>query len=199
MHILTLSGRPGAGKSHTGRELVAKQGFLFLKSVTTRPPRIDKSGQVVEGEYVYVSNKEFEEMEENDEFLWTAEDPAQGYHYGTTKKSVTEALADERAPYVTILFWEKAAELFCHLKALGRESEVHLVFLSAHEDILRERVAKRDGLTPIAVERLKDSIPWPHQAINSKYPFRFVNSEGSPAETLDRVAQVFLRENNGKS
>ena len=87
--IFIISAPSGSGKSTLTNELRRIVSNLeFSISYTTRPPRgSEQSGR----EYYFVSQDEFKEMIERDEFLeW---EPVFGNYYGTAKRFLREAAA----------------------------------------------------------------------------------------------------------
>lgn len=86
-HLLVLSGPGGVGKSTIVKELKKHPEFFFSVSATTRSPR---PGEVDGEAYHFVSDGEFQEMIDRDEFLeWAS---FAGNKYGTPAAPVLKAL-----------------------------------------------------------------------------------------------------------
>jgi guanylate kinase len=84
--LLVLSGPSGAGKSTVIHQLMEERGNVYFSvSYTTRKPR---EGEQEGVNYHYISNEQFEQMVEADEFLEHA-----GYvdHYYGTGRSLIES------------------------------------------------------------------------------------------------------------
>ncbi len=88
--LIIVSSPSGAGKTTLCKMLLKTFGDLrFSISHTTRPPRPKE----VDGrDYFFVSDKEFDEMVENDEFIEWAH--VHGNRYGTARKELRSAALD---------------------------------------------------------------------------------------------------------
>jgi guanylate kinase len=86
--LLVLSGPSGAGKSTVIHQLMEDRGNIYFSvSYTTRQPR---EGEQEGVNYHYISNEQFEQMVEADEFLEHA-----GYvdhYYGTSRRLIESHL-----------------------------------------------------------------------------------------------------------
>ena len=89
---VVLSAPSGAGKTTIAKALVERhEDVVFSVSATTRPPR----DHAVEGvDYQFLSEQDFQERIEADEFVEWAE--VHGHRYGTSRKAVEDALDDGR-------------------------------------------------------------------------------------------------------
>ena len=86
--LVIISGPSGVGKSTICAELVEKTDLIISVSVTTRP----KAAAEVDGkDYWFVTEDEFAERIERDDFLEYAE--VFGHRYGTPRGKVEEMLA----------------------------------------------------------------------------------------------------------
>src|SRR5947207_4047156 len=87
--LIVVSAPSGAGKSSlAGRVLKRVENLKFSISYTTREPRGTEQNGI---DYHFVSQNEFESMQERREFLECAE--VHGYLYGTHESAVEEVLA----------------------------------------------------------------------------------------------------------
>jgi guanylate kinase len=149
--LFILSAPSGSGKSTLVNRLRSIVSDLdFSVSYTTRPPR----GSEEEGrEYHYVDRATFERMQENDEFLESAD--VFGNLYGTARQSLTSAVARgkdllldidvqgaaqvrERMPEAVSIFLmpPNPGELARRLRERSRAEG------SIIEDVIRKRLAK---------------------------------------------------------
>ena len=88
--VVVLSGPSGSGKTTIVNRLIAESPVKLLKSVsaTTRKPRPKE----VHGEdYYFLSDEDFREKLQNNEFLEHAEVFSSGFLYGTLKSEVDRA------------------------------------------------------------------------------------------------------------
>lgn len=90
--ILVLSGPSGAGKSSLIKKIEEEIGaYYFSISTTTRPMR---EGEINGVHYHFVTQEQFEEDIENEQFLEYAR--VHGNYYGTSLKPVKQALKEGR-------------------------------------------------------------------------------------------------------
>lgn len=90
--LLVISGPAGAGKGTMAEMLLKRDGgFRFSVSATTREPR---PGEVAGVHYHYLTEDEFDQMEEDGDFLETA--TVHGHRYGTPLKPVMQMLDEGR-------------------------------------------------------------------------------------------------------
>ena len=139
--IVVLSGPSGSGKTTLVRELVARAEVTLVKSVsaTTRPPR---PTEIHGDDYWFLTDAEFREKLDNDEFLEHAEVFSSGYLYGTLRSELGRAWEQngwafleidvqgalkvmQQYPNAVTIFLKtpSAAEFECRLRARGTESE----------------------------------------------------------------------------
>ena len=103
--VVVLSGPSGSGKTTIVRRLMDESPVRLLKSVsaTTREPR----PQEIDGEdYYFLTDTEFRERLENQQFLEHAEVFSSGFLYGTLKSEVDRA-------------WEQNAWAFLEIDVEG--------------------------------------------------------------------------------
>lgn len=93
--ILVLSGPSGSGKTTIVEQLLQKTpvGLVKAISATTRPPR---SGEVEGENYFFLSEDDFHQRREADEFLEYAEVHRTGYWYGTLKSEIQRAHSQQK-------------------------------------------------------------------------------------------------------
>jgi len=139
--IVVLSGPSGSGKTTLVRELVSRAEVTLVKSVsaTTRPPR---PAEIHGDDYWFLTDAEFREKLDHDEFLEHAEVFASGFLYGTLRSELDRAWKQngwafleidvqgalkvmQRYPNAVTIFLRtpSAAEFESRLRARGTESE----------------------------------------------------------------------------
>lgn len=91
--LIVISGPSGVGKDTIARALIDERpdGFYFVVTATTRPPR---AGEVNGVDYYFVSNDEFARMIEENELLEYA--VVYNDYKGIPKQHIREALASGR-------------------------------------------------------------------------------------------------------
>jgi len=151
--MLIMSSPSGAGKTTISRMLLEHDPHICNSvSCTTRPPRL---GEVDGKDYHFVSQTQFDNMVEAEEFLeWAT---VFGNSYGTPKAQVKAGLKDGQ-DYLFDIDWQGTQQLYQKL-----ERDVVRVFLLPPSiDELRRRLTGRgtDSMEVIAarMERARSEI-----------------------------------------
>ncbi len=96
--LIVISGPSGVGKGTVVKRLLAEMPDLYISvSVTTRKPR---PGEVPGKDYIFVDDRQFEEMVVNNQLLEWAY--VHGHYYGTPKKQVFEKLSEGKTVILEI-------------------------------------------------------------------------------------------------
>lgn len=143
--IITLSGPAGAGKTTLMEMFLSFNTFIAVKSYTTRLKRAAEKDAGSKSEYVFILQKEFEELIQKEIFAWHIE--YDGHHYGTLKKSLKETLSSKQIS-VMILAPEIVSQLRTIIESFKGDPEKNITsfFIWAPEEDLRLRMARRgDG------------------------------------------------------
>lgn len=131
--LLVLSGPSGSGKGTVSQALMKKrEDIKFSISATTRKPRPTE----VNGEnYFFLSEEEFQRMEENNEFLESAY--VHTNYYGTPKKFVMDEIEDGE-----IVLLEIDVQGALQIKKNYKEA-IFIFLLPPTMDELKNRIIKR--------------------------------------------------------
>ena len=148
--MLVLSSPSGAGKTTIARALLAKDDQVQLSvSVTTRPIR---KGEVHGKDYHFESQKNFEDLLQNDGFLEHAQ--VFGNHYGTPKKSVDDITASGK----DVLFdidWQGTQQL----QEKCAQDLVTIFILPPSIQSLEDRLNRRaTDAKEVVEQRMKESL-----------------------------------------
>ena len=168
--FISISGASASGKTSVARELLS---FLpdarMLLSFTTRTPRPSD----VPGEYRYVSEEAFAELEKESAFLWSVS--VHGNRYGTLKESVHTALAG--GIHIAILTILAAEHLAAFLAAHAAGTQFLPFYLrTGDERLLEERLRKR-GDSPEDIRiRIEECQDWNMRAARSSFPFKIIDA-----------------------
>jgi guanylate kinase len=148
--LIPLVGPSCAGKSLLLSNLQAKRPEIQpLESVTTRPRRPSDTRP---GEYLFVSDREFDQLEQSSQFLWVVHPHGLPYRYGTRKQVITDALT--RGLYAPILVLDAVLLLYTYAGGLGQKDSVRPLYLHiADEDELRRRFVERGDSDPSDIGR----------------------------------------------
>ena len=146
--IVILSSPSGAGKTTLVSLISKKENFITSISHTTRKPR---SNEIHGKDYYFVSDKEFEILIKNNEFLEYAK--VFDNFYGTRKKPVLENLKKGKN-LIFDIDWQGTKQI----KAQNIKYKIITFFvLPPSKEILYERLSNRDMKDKlIASERKKD-------------------------------------------
>ena len=148
--MLVLSSPSGAGKSTIARNLLNGFPDLMLSvSVTTRPKR----GSEIHGtHYSFISQKEFERLQESDALLESAE--VHGNYYGTPRDPAEKAMREGRDMLFDI-DWQGGMQLM--EKARGDVVSVFILPPSM-EELKRRLVRRAEDSEEVIAKRLKNAI-----------------------------------------
>ena len=180
--MIVLSSPSGAGKTSLSRKLLEKNKNLFLSiSFTTRPQR---SLEVNESDYFFVSDEKFIDMLNKDEFLEHAK--VFDFYYGTPKKPVMNALKGGK----DILFdidWQGTQQLMNSVQ----DDLVKIFVLPPSAKELEKRLLKRNQDTDETVKKRmsKASDEISHYA---EYDYIIINEDFD--ESLKKINSILIAE-----
>jgi guanylate kinase len=181
--LVVVSGPSGAGKDATVKRM-EEMGypFHFVVTATTRPRRPNEVDGV---DYHFVSQQEFAEMLEKDEFLEHA--IVYGQHKGIPKNQVQEALASGKDVIMRIDVQGAAT-----IRKLVPEAVFIFLTASSEEELIR-RLEKRKTETP---EGLKRRITTAREEMKRLGEFEYVvvNRDGHLDETVEIIAAIITAE-----
>ena len=171
--LLVVSGPSGVGKSTLTNRLRDDDRFWISVSATTRSKRIGEKDGV---DYHFVSDKEFDQMIEKNEFLEWAN--FAGAKYGTPRKAVDKALASGRNVVLEI-------ELNGARQVRKNSKDAVLIFIEPPTwEELKSRLEKRgtesEDSTQTRLDRAKEEL-----SAASEFDHVIVNHQ-----VADSVAQL---------
>lgn len=181
--LFIISGCSGVGKGTLLKKFLADNSNIKLSiSVTTRKPRAEEADGV---NYFFVTEEEFEESIENDEFLeWAV---FSGNHYGTKQSFVEKSLA-------------KGIDLILEIETQGAfqvkekiKDAVLIFILPPSWEILEQRLRGRNTEDEETIQtRLKfarDEI-----IAADKFDYKLVNDNIDDA--IKNLKEIFDKERN---
>lgn len=175
--IVTLTGGSGAGKSTICNRIMDVLGATLITSFTTRA----QDPRDLPFEYQYMTKNVFEDLKNGGTFLWDVE--AHGNQYGTPKRSVDDAMADEEVVRLMILTHSAVGTLREYTKSKNLEDNVLSFYILANGEVRRERLLAdvfRGSRPAEDVERrVRDCEKWDLEALNSRIPYVFVENNGT--------------------
>ena len=132
--MFILSSPSGAGKTTLSRMLLAKDAEIKLSvSATTRTPRL---GEIDGVHYHFVSDAEFDQMVEEDDFYEWAH--VFGHRYGTPKGKIRAAMKDGQ-DFLFDIDWQGTQQLF----QKDQQDVVRVFILPPSIEELHRRLAGR--------------------------------------------------------
>lgn len=137
--LVLISGPSGCGKNTIIKYLVKdNKNYVQLKSTTTRAMRI-KDNESQGNPYYFVSNEEFQQMVDNDEFF-EHNDNIHGNRYGITKQALKQAEKTD-----VCVLKDIDVEGFLEYKKKLEKSDISVlsVYVSLSEEDLKQRLIER--------------------------------------------------------
>lgn len=131
--VLFVSGSSGVGKNTLIHGLLAKEGYKFISSYTTRAPRESDAPN----QYQYISVAEFEAKIKSNEIL--EYDIFNEHYYGTSRKMFIDGLNEANVVLkdITVLGHKNIVE------KMGDEVNLLSVFLTEDKKVLKQRLIDR--------------------------------------------------------
>ncbi len=178
--ILSLTGPSGVGKTTLLHNLLRTLPNAHpLESITTRAPRSSDEP----GEYRYVERGQFEAMESEGVFLWTAHSDTN--RYGTRKVIVDSALGS--GMYIPILVMQVISILYSYADRVHKKNELRLIYIHMNdEEELRKRLQERGDSAQSIERRIKECRSWHTDAKASGVPFLFLEGSLSREKLLEQ-------------
>lgn len=168
--MIVLAGKSGAGKTTVAKLLEEEHGFKRVVTCTTRPPR---EGEVNGVDYHFLTQEQFDEMEEKGMFAESAHTGM--YSYGSLKESYLE---DDS---VIVLDPDGVK----HIQE-GKDKEgyhVLTVYLGGDSGLLERRLIKRGDDPEKAAKRLiEDDARF--KGIEELCDLQFLQTEEMKAEQI---------------
>ncbi len=183
-NLVTISAPSGAGKTTICRALQENTDMKFSISCTTR----ERRNYEVDGvDYYFLSEDEFEQRLENNEFVET--ENVHGCMYGTLKESIDFALSTKE-----ILLFEVDVKGAMSIKNLYPKENISIFILPPNLEDLKARLIKRgtDSRERIAkrLERLDIEISY-----KEKFDFTVINDNVDNATT--NIISIINKQNEG--
>lgn len=179
--VLFVSGSSGVGKNTLIQGLLAKDGYKFISSYTTRPRRDSDNPN----QYQYITVPEFEAKIKSNEIL--EYDIFNENYYGTSRKMFIDGLNEAKVVMkdITVLGHKNIVE------KMGDEVNLLSVFLTADKGTLKQRLVDR-GEKP---EKIKARLELykKEQAQIPNYDYVIVNNVYLKSlEKLEKLCEVGL-------
>ncbi len=174
--IIVVSAPSGAGKTSIVKQILKQYPqFFFSVSATTRPKRVVETDGV---EYYFITEKEFIEKIESDEFVeW---EKFYDYYYGTFKKSVDNCINEKK----TILL-ELDVKGSLSLKKIYPAAHLIYIMPPSYQELikrLKDRQTESSSDFKKRVERAKMELMLKDQfdyIIENKYLEKAINETSS--------------------
>lgn len=186
MPLLTVSARPGAGKTATTELLIHWFNAKRVPSLTTRPLVTRDSNPFPE--YIEVTREELDFMEANDELAWRVK--VHEFEYATRWGDL-EVACSSKELWIMVL----AHNVVRNVHALSFEQRILSAYLLAEsDDFLRANMLGR-GDDPADVERrLTSSLNWDQEYKKCLVPYVTLRSNRmASVRAMARMLMKLLR------
>jgi guanylate kinase len=183
--IIAVSAPSGAGKTSIVKQILKQfPQIAFSVSATTRPKReVEKIGV----EYIFISEKEFMDKIENDEFVeW---EKFYDYYYGTFKTTIEENINSGKS-----VLLEVDVKGALSLKRLYPESYLIYIMPPSYEELvkrLKERNTESEQDFKKRIERAKMEL-----SLKDQFDYLIINKELKKAteETSNLIKRIINKE-----
>lgn len=178
--IATFSGASGSGKTSIVQEILKQwPDTRLIPSVTTRKERPSD----VPGEYLHTTKEDFVLRKNKDEFL--EYDTPHGDWYGTLRSSFEEALGGKLLSVKAIS--PKGAQQINH--AMPGKA-IFFYIIPPSEDVLRERLEKRQEPQDRIEKRLLDCKMWYDEAQKSSVPYVYISNDSNDGDLSPVLREI---------
>jgi len=162
--FIVLSAPSGGGKTTIAKKLVNKHPDLVISvSATTRGKRRREKEGI---DYFFLSNKKFEQLVKNNEFIEHEE--VHGNYYGTLRSIVEKHISDGK----TVVF-DIDVKGALHIKEMYPKAI--LIFIKAPSmDVLRNRLVNRKSESREAIKRRLERLPLEYN-MSDKFDYTIIN------------------------
>lgn len=183
--LFVLSAPSGAGKTTLTTALRQKPDFVYSVSCTTRPPR---AGEIEAEDYFFLSEEDFENMQQRGEFLEWAE--VHGRRYGTLKSRIVENL-QQGIDVLIDIDTQGARKIRSCPDPFISEALADVFIMPPSLDELRRRLQKRGTETEEQIEvRIRNAAS--EMACWQEYRYTIIS--GSMEEDIDKFRAVMRAE-----
>ena len=179
--VLFVSGSSGVGKNTLIHGLLAKEGYKFISSYTTRAPRESDAPN----QYQYISVAEFEAKIKSNEIL--EYDIFNENYYGTSRKMFIDGLNEANVVLkdITVLGHKNIVE------KMGDEVNLLSVFLTEDKKVLKQRLIDRGEKPEKITARL--SLYKKEQAQIAEYDYLIKNTVYLKSlEKMEKLCEIGL-------
>lgn len=181
-HLFIISGPAGVGKDTILKGIIKKIPSLYrLSTYTTRAPRL---GEKVRDGRIFVSEKEFRKMIENNDFLeW---EKVHKWYYGAKREDVNDVL--EKGESIIFDIDVKGGLTY---KKLFPKNAV-LIFIKFDKDIsiLKERIKNNRPDSSKEEIELRYKTAQKEMEYEEKYGYSVINPENHPEKAIGEVAKI---------
>lgn len=165
--IYLIVGNSGSGKTTQAKLLQEQAHFNKIVTYTTRPIR---NGEINHIDYNFVNVSEFKELEKNNKLLGITN--FSGNYYGIPKEGLNKYKNSKESCVLVIDL--------SGVKEIKNEFESICIYLKADEDLLAERMEKRNENKQVLKERLKsiqDFTPYADYTLDAQQNIETVHNE----------------------
>ncbi len=176
MTLFLITAPSCSGKTTITNQVAGYDDWVECISHTTRPMR---NGEVVGETYYFISDEDFQDMENNDEFAETVE--YHGNSYGITKSEISEKLEECKHAYIIVDY-----NGFLQIKEQFPDA-VGIFLYMDKEDCLANMLLRGDNMET-AIERISTY----HKELENSVSYEYVikNVRNKKQFTVDIIRNI---------
>lgn len=184
--LIIISGPSGVGKTTVLDQLFQQCELPLVESIsaTTRPKR---PGEVEGQSYYYLSDEDFQQRRENDEFLECCEVFGRGYWYGTLSEPVNTGLTEGK--WVVLEVDVEGCE-----KVLNRHPNAITIFI--HPGSIEELERRLRGRNTETEDSLQRRLEVAQRELDASTNYRHIVTNQSVEQTVNDICQLLHAERN---
>ncbi len=194
MTIVVVCGPSGAGKTMISTQLL--QLFLNCRRIESYTTRAKRDSDPP-GEYVYLSEWEFDKLDREGYFLWSV--GPFGNKYGTAKSSLINTTGKNDMGIMILVPNPIILGLLRDFAKSNGIDLIHFYFISPGQDVLRKRLSKPDRSNEDIEKRIKECLEWDSWALreyaSQRINFGFIanDKEGDITQPVNSMFNIIVR------
>lgn len=176
--LIILTGKTASGKDTILAKLCQK--YPYLRKIVTTTSRKMREGEQDGVDYHFISEKEFGEKIDRNEFVEYVE--YGGNRYGTEKKEFDASL-DQNS------IWKIDPSMAGKVRDVIKDKKLLVIYITTSEDVILQRLRGRNLPEEEIESRMADDEAF-FQEFKNKYDYIIENAPGNLNETVEQIAKI---------